>query len=666
MATGESGRIVSTSRELREKYFLERCSVICLNIDLKNECTTQLQTIIKDIRNDTNVDECIDFITDLEHQNVLLIMEESVGMNIISRIHDIDQINGIYLYRIKKKQCSQGIRDNCPKYKGVIDTFASLSYEVECFVKRFQRDIVTINLITQNERSTVDESSVIEKNENFIIDEASFMYFDITLQFLLKLSEDNPNDLIEFSRMEYSNNESILKTIDELEKDYRNHTPIWWYTKEGFLYKILNKALREQNAIGLYHFRMFINDLNKQLLQLFDSQFTTNSTNSSEFTLYRGQQMKYEILEKIKRKVGSFFSFTSFLSTTTNKNLALIYAGNTNDNENLAAVLFQLSIDANRINCPFAKIDSLSYFGQVEEEYLFSMGSVFKIEEIEKQSDEVWLIQLRMTDQYELKLKEVAEDILDRVEDCDPLISLGKVYWSLRNGENANFFYKRALERETDWRRQAMILQDLGTVSSVTKNNQEALNYFNQSLEILQQHPESKCDSSYSSIYNNIGAIYGNMEEYELAMVFLKESINHELCRSQSDKLKLATRYTNIGMLLLYHDQVDKSEFYFHNALNLACEVFPPMHPSLVKYYSIFAEYMSTLGRFVEAVNYEKKAVDICMNSFPTNHPETQLHHNNLAKYKESLEILETIGNMKSPAIGLMLSNGSMVYTCCK
>ena len=135
MATEESGRIISTSREFREKYFLERCAVICLNIDLTNECMTQLQTIIKDIRNDTNVDECIDFITDLEHQNVLLIMEKSIGMSIISRIHDIGQINGIYLYRIKKKQCSQGIRDNCPKYKGIIDTFASLCYDVECFVK---------------------------------------------------------------------------------------------------------------------------------------------------------------------------------------------------------------------------------------------------------------------------------------------------------------------------------------------------------------------------------------------------------------------------------------------------------------------------------------------------------------------------------------------------
>jgi len=38
---------------------------------------------------------------------VLLIMNQSIGMNIISRIHDIDQINEIHLYRIKKRQCSQ-------------------------------------------------------------------------------------------------------------------------------------------------------------------------------------------------------------------------------------------------------------------------------------------------------------------------------------------------------------------------------------------------------------------------------------------------------------------------------------------------------------------------------------------------------------------------------
>jgi len=55
-----------------------------------------------DIRCDTNEGECIDFITDLEHQNGLLIMEESIGMHIISRIHDIDPINSIHIYRTKK------------------------------------------------------------------------------------------------------------------------------------------------------------------------------------------------------------------------------------------------------------------------------------------------------------------------------------------------------------------------------------------------------------------------------------------------------------------------------------------------------------------------------------------------------------------------------------
>ena len=41
-------------------------------------------------------------------------------------------------------------------------------------------------------------------------------------------------------------------------KTYSSETAIWWYTRDSFIYRILNKALRTQNIQILISFRFLI------------------------------------------------------------------------------------------------------------------------------------------------------------------------------------------------------------------------------------------------------------------------------------------------------------------------------------------------------------------------------------------------------------------------
>ena len=61
------------------------------------------------------------------------------------------------------------------------------------------------------------------------------------------------------------NNAAVLRAIDEFERDYEKHSPTWWYTRDCFVYRMLNKALRTCDIEVITKFGLFIKDLHCQL-----------------------------------------------------------------------------------------------------------------------------------------------------------------------------------------------------------------------------------------------------------------------------------------------------------------------------------------------------------------------------------------------------------------
>ncbi|CAF1488398.1 unnamed protein product [Didymodactylos carnosus] len=93
------------------------------------------------------------------------------------------------------------------------------------------------------------------------------MYSQLIKDILIGMehTDEAKREMIQFCRQQYEENDGELRCINEFERDYRPSKAIWWYTRESFLYRILNKALRIQDIDVLYKLRFFIADLHKQL-----------------------------------------------------------------------------------------------------------------------------------------------------------------------------------------------------------------------------------------------------------------------------------------------------------------------------------------------------------------------------------------------------------------
>ncbi|CAF1463861.1 unnamed protein product [Adineta ricciae] len=663
MANDVNYPITSSSVEFREKIFLQPVVLICINASFNDDQVEQLKLSVKEIHNITDLDESVDFITDLDYGKVFVVFEESTKDYVVSIFNEFERVEEIYIYCTSKTKYNHRMLNTCSKYKGVFTDFPSLRQQLERATKNYVRDSLTVNLISEKRVSTVDNVERTDDDNEFNTQEASVMYHRLIMTTLMEMKEDEPKDMIDFCRTQYADDQSALTAVQEFEQDYQNHSPIWWYTREGFLYKLLNRSLREQDIYALYSLRTFIRHLYDQIFDMFVKQHVSCSTTTFTIvTFYRGQQMATQTFERIKSKRGGLLSFSNFLSTTTNRDLAVIYAGNTLNDQHLTAVLFQLDVDIHSNEQPFAAIDHISHFGTAENEYLFAMGSTFKIDRVEKLNDEVWSVILITTNEFDAKLQDLTNHIINHVE-CDDLnLQLGKILWTLNENRKAEFFYLKSLEKAVEWEFRARVLQELGTVCM--DNSERALDYFQQALELVQQNIQTDYHQMFGSIYNNISAIYQTKAEYDLALVYLKESLARELCSSQPDKRKLSVRYHNLGMILLEQDEKIESERYLKRALDIALEILPSIHPNIAIYYHSLASCMSAIGRFVEAVDYEQKAVNIDLHCLPPDHQQTQKHQKCLKKYQDALEVMITIANMdrERGIFGLVLGNMTFTY----
>jgi hypothetical protein len=75
-------------------------------------------------------------------------------------------------------------------------------------------------------------------------------------------------DMLDESRRFYNNQPAELDKIDEFDQDYEASQSIRWYTRDSFLYRLLNKALRTKNILIILKFRFILQDINKQLKDL--------------------------------------------------------------------------------------------------------------------------------------------------------------------------------------------------------------------------------------------------------------------------------------------------------------------------------------------------------------------------------------------------------------
>ncbi|CAF4159721.1 unnamed protein product, partial [Rotaria sordida] len=255
--------------------------------------------------------------------------------------------------------------------------------------------------------------------QNFEQIDQSFMYTQLLkdIVFEFRYDEQLLKVLIAFCRTQYTGNSHELNTIDKFEQEYELHSPVWWYTYAGFLYPMLNRALRAQELDTILMMGFFIRALHVQIEQLHAEQ--SNDRHVQVFTVYRGQRMSNTEFEKIKKSQGGLLSFNNFLSTSIDRDVSFLFAESNGMNPDLTGILFKIIIDSSISSTPFALLNNVSHYNDSEKEILFLMHTVFRIGEIKRlnNSDQVWQIDLTLMSDKDQQLSALTQLIRDETRE---------------------------------------------------------------------------------------------------------------------------------------------------------------------------------------------------------------------------------------------------------
>jgi hypothetical protein len=244
---------------------------------------------------------------------------------------------------------------------------------------------------------------IVQSKENFYhtltLDNGPFLAFQLLIDIMLRLDQNEfaRDELLEVSRHYYANDPIQLKRIDEFEHTYTPKDAIKWYTNNCFVYRLINYSLGIKSIDFIFKLRYIIHDLHNQLDQMQMQFLRLLPPNQRIQRLYRGLRMNSDNLVELQKNKGNLVSMNTFLSTTSDEQAALYFAGDGNIDDNFVSVMYQIDIDTKvKHSIPFAKIDHESIFKD-EDEVLFSMAAVFRVGEIEQLKDHLWKIELTLT-----------------------------------------------------------------------------------------------------------------------------------------------------------------------------------------------------------------------------------------------------------------------------
>jgi hypothetical protein len=496
-------------------------------------------------------------------------------------------VDSIFIFCGNTKRHEQWAKD-WPKIKGVFTEITPICEALKKVAQQCEHNAIPISFM-----ATSGDAS--KKNLDQL--DCTFMYTQILKEILLTIQfeEQHIKEFTAHCREQFAGIEEELIHVKQLEKEYHNETPVWWYTCESFLYPMLNTALRVMDVDVIIKMGFFIGDLHRQIEQLHREQFNGHQSGTTS-TVHRGQGMSTEHFEQMKKTKGGLLAFNNFLSTSKDRKVSVCFARNALWNPDLVGILFVMTIDPSVSTTPFASVNDVGFFKGKEDEVLFSMHTVFRIRDIQSMGENhrLYQVDLTLTSDNDNDLRILADRIRKETEESTGWDQLGDLLLKLGQAAKALQVYEILEKQPTSEIEKARVYHKIGWAKHLHGEFKEALKFYEKSLSIRQQSlPPNHPDLAMS--YNNIGMVYHNMGEYSKALS------------------------------------------YYEKTLEIKKQSLPPNHPDLAMSYNNIGAVYDNMGEYSKALSFYERAVDIVQQSLPSNHPDVQRYRRNLDIVKKKL-----------------------------
>ncbi|CAF1273770.1 unnamed protein product [Didymodactylos carnosus] len=614
----------------------------------------------------TNHRTCAEYVKSIQKEKIFLIISGACSTDILPLVHDLEHIDSIFVFCMKTQKYEY-LRNEYSKIIGIFNELSPLIDSIKENAKLVEKHIQTFSCYKEeNQTSTRDLSK----------ESAAFLWFQLFKDVILKMpqTEQSKQEMIRICRDYYRGNSKELKYVEEFENEYKPDDSIRWYTKESFIHKLINKALRTEEIEQLYIFRLFISNLSTCLGK--ESQRIQRE--QAPINVYRGERLSNVELEKLKANEGKLISINGFLSTSRSHELALRFACKQAKRTGVFPVLFHIQcyMTGESSDIIFADITELSHFPE-EQEVLFDLGAAFRIESIHFEDKlNLWHIRLKATNEGAQIAQEYIElnkkDIDERTVSVS--IMFGRLLADMGHYDKSQNYFEKLLTDSAD-EDVASIYHNIGRAQNFKGKYDQALESFVTSLSMKRSFLPSN-HPSIADTLNNIGVVYRSKGEYDRALEYHMKSLEMKEICLPLNHASTADTLNNIGLIYQSKNEYDRALEYYIKSLKMKEICLLPNHASTAvtlnnigMVYGLRGQDNLALEHFMTSL----KMKEICL---PPNHDSTAatlenigMVYRSMGEYDQALEYYMTSLKMKEICLPLnhdrtadTLNNIGIVY----
>ncbi|CAF2999200.1 unnamed protein product [Rotaria sp. Silwood2] len=337
-----------------------------------------------------NVNDCNNYVKKTSNKKIILVVSGAFANICIPKLHNFQHIHSILIFCMQS-YLYQSLKD---QYSKIIDIFTDqkiLIKNVQEIIDMLEKENDIFLIFNKSQKSLRDLTK----------ESPSFLRFQLLKDVLLNLedaqSDESKKEMVNTCKIFYQNDKTkkYLNDIEKFSCSYESKDVFRWYTKDSFVYKLLNKALRTEDSEALYAFRYYINDLCAKLKSEYQIlKEMSDGWGVESLTLYRGLHLSKVEIKRLKQNK------INLISTSLSKDTAKAFAGEgtkASIRGDVEAVIYEITVNFTINAGYFADIHAHSNIPG-EQEYLFYLDVSFEIGDISYNKDEqITYVQLTAT-----------------------------------------------------------------------------------------------------------------------------------------------------------------------------------------------------------------------------------------------------------------------------
>ncbi|CAF1324699.1 unnamed protein product [Rotaria sp. Silwood1] len=566
----------------------------------------------------TEREECISFIQSIDKEKIFLIVSGSKASEILPRISSNQNIDSIFIF-CKKRDRYENLMNEYRKIVGIYINLDDLCESIKDQISLFNKQIQVFSIFDQHQTSTKD----------LLKESAEFLWFQLFnyVTACLPRNQQAKQQMIQICKDYYRGNITEMKHIQEFEQNYRSEDAIRWYSKQSFIYKLINKALRIEDIDFLYIFRFFIGDLSQNL------QHEHKKILLSEekiLNVYRGVKLNKQEFNKLKENQGKLISTNGYLSTSRRMSSALSFAVKPTTRTDFIPVLFHIQFDIEQVdkNIIFADIHQLSEYPD-EEEILFDLNACFQIESIEE-DESLQIVKMNLSNEGQKITKNFIELTKQETEELSVSIVFGRLLCDIGKYDKSQKYFQQLLNDSHDEDR-AWIEFNIGRALHYKDKFNEAREYYDRAHDrMMKTEPPRVKDTA--KVLNNVGNLLYRQGKYNEALDYHQRALEIREKYYPVGHADVAHSLNNIALIFDHKGKCDEALQYHQRALKIREEFYPYGHPDVAVSLDNIGLIFDNQGKYDEALDYYRRALKIREQFYPSGHVDLAKSLYNIGK----------------------------------